>query len=365
MMRLTKLALATALAATGCLAVTAEPAQAQFFKGKTITIVIGYAPGGTMGVTTRTLAPFLARHTAGNPNVIVQSMPGGSGLRVLNWLADRAPKDGLTIMYGPTLSISQLLGEEGIRFDYKDFTLIGGVQTTPLITYIRKDAVPGGLKRSEDVMKARELKQAGLRPSGWYDLHTRMAIEMLGLNLRYVPGFRGGALIAQSVRSGESNIAGATLSGYQGSYEQTMGGPDGVVHPLWYFPFSDGKGGFTETASAGDIPTFQSVYRNIKGKEPSGELWDALNFLIDLRSSGSTDLMAGPPGMNREATQELRAAFERMLADPELHEQYRKILGGEIEAVERGRVEKALAGISAADPKMVKFIKDFAYKQSQ
>lgn len=340
------------------------PAQAQYYKGKTITVVIGYSPGGTMGVTSRTLAPFLAKHVAGKPNIIVKSMPGGGGLKVLNWLAERAPKDGLTIMYGPTLSISQLLGQKGIRFDYAKFTLVGGAQTTPLITYVRKDAVEGGLKSAGDIMKAKNLKQAGLRPSAWYDLHTRMALELLGLKVRYTPGYRGGSKIAAAVRNGEANIAGATLAGYNGSYKSSMGGPDGIVKPIWYFPFTTDTGGFMDMEAAGDIPAFHKVYEQIKGKPPSGELWEALRFLVDLRSSGSTDIMAGPPGMNPEAARELQAAFDKMIKDPEMHAQYKKILGGSISGVERARVSRALAGISKTEPKMVKFIKDFAYRKN-
>ncbi len=348
-------------------ALGATPALAQYFKGKTITVVIGYSPGGTMGVTSRTLTPFLAKHIPGNPNIIVKSMPGGGGLKVLNWLFERAPKDGMTIMYGPTLSIAQLLGQKGIRFDYAKYTLVGGAQTTPIISYARKDVVPGGLKKPEDIMKAKGLKQAGLRPSAWYDLQTRMAIELLGLNQRYTPGYRGGSKIAAAVRSGEANLAGGTLSGYQGAYEKTMGGPNGIVLPLWYFPFTDGKGGYIETPAAAksNFPTFQSVYEKVKGKAPSGQLWDALNFLVDLRSSGSTDIVAGPPGMNPQAAKILQTAFDKMVKDPAMHAQYKKILGGTIVGVDRARISKALAGISKTDPKMVKFIKDFAYRKEK
>ena len=343
------------------------PAHAQYYKGKTITVVIGYSPGGTMVVTSQTLAPFLAKHIPGKPNIIVKSMPGGGGLKVLNWLFERAPKDGTVIMYGPTLSISQLLGQKGIRFDYAKYTLVGGAQTTPIISYVRKDAAPGGIKTSTDIMKAKGLKQAGLRPSAWYDLYTRMGIELLGLSQQYTPGYRGGSKIAAAVRSGEANIAGGTLSGYQGSYEKTMGGPNGIVHALWYFPFTDGKGGTVETpaAATSKFPTYQSVYKKIKGKEPAGPLWDALQFLIDLRSSGSTDILAGPPGMNADAAKVLQAAFDKMVNDPAMHAQYKKILGGTIAGVDRARVSNALAGISKTDPKMVKYIKDFAYRKEK
>ena len=72
-------------------------AVADFYKGKTVSIVVGHQAGTGFDIYARALAPHLGRHIPGNPGVIVQNMVGASGLTAANWLANVAPKDG-TVM---------------------------------------------------------------------------------------------------------------------------------------------------------------------------------------------------------------------------------------------------------------------------
>src|SRR5215470_18980675 len=80
--------------------VLASPAQADavsdFYKGKTVNIVIGYAPGGGYDLYARTLGRHIGRHIPGNPTIIVQNMPGAGSIKAANFLYTIAPKDGLT-----------------------------------------------------------------------------------------------------------------------------------------------------------------------------------------------------------------------------------------------------------------------------
>ena len=123
-------------------------ADAQYFAGKTITILIAYSPGGTSGTMTRVMAPYYAKYIPGKPTIIMKYMPGAGGLRAQNYLYEKAKPDGRTIGYWPIASHSQLLGAPGIRFDYGKFTVIGSVRTGPILLIARRDIVPGGLKES-------------------------------------------------------------------------------------------------------------------------------------------------------------------------------------------------------------------------
>jgi tripartite-type tricarboxylate transporter receptor subunit TctC len=79
----------------------AAPAQGQsvesFYRGRTVSLVIGYSVGGGYDIHGRVLARHLGKHIPGNPGIIVQNMPGGGSLRAANYLYNAAPKDGTTI----------------------------------------------------------------------------------------------------------------------------------------------------------------------------------------------------------------------------------------------------------------------------
>src|SRR5215211_6162453 len=88
------------VSATVALLSAGAPARADavsnFYTGKTVNLVIGYAPGGGYDLYARTLARHMARHIPGNPNIIVQNMPGAGSLKAANFLYTIAPKDGTT-----------------------------------------------------------------------------------------------------------------------------------------------------------------------------------------------------------------------------------------------------------------------------
>ncbi len=348
----------TMLGAVLALGLTAPTADAQVLKGKTITVMIGYSAGGSTDTYSRIFAPYWEKHTKGNPKFIIKSMPGAGGMKVLNWLTAKAPKDGLTIMIGPTLTISQVLGQKGARFDYTKFTTLGGFISNSLLTYVRNDAVPGGLKKRSDILKVKAVKQAGLRATAWYDLTTRLALDILGIKNTYVPGYRGGAKIRAAIRQGEATIGGIPMGGFRSGAEPTMGD---IVTALWYFPFVDQNGKFVADPSAKEIPSFIDFHKQVKGALPSGPKWEYLKFILNLRSNGSTNIVAGPPGMNKEAAAVLRKGLLATFRDKEAQAKYEKVLGNPLNPLTVARIGKGLASMQNADKALVKQLTDYAY----
>src|SRR5499426_689394 len=98
----------------------AATAQAQeFFKGKSITLMVGNSVGGAQDDWARFLAQHLGRHIPGNPSIIVQNMPGAGGIVAANHVYNIAKPDGLTLgMVNPAIYTDQLLGAKEIRFDW-------------------------------------------------------------------------------------------------------------------------------------------------------------------------------------------------------------------------------------------------------
>src|SRR5436190_112326 len=122
-----KSALALVLASAVALGAAAPGANAEIsFKDKRVTIAIGYGVGGTYYQYAHLFSQFLSKHLPDNPTIIVQSMPGAGGLKMLNYAAIQMPADGTNLFVPPdTMVLMQLLETSGIGFDARKFKYVG------------------------------------------------------------------------------------------------------------------------------------------------------------------------------------------------------------------------------------------------
>src|SRR5580765_1290843 len=122
-------AIALALSNASMPSAHAADAVETFYKGKTLQVLVGFAPGGGYDLYARTLARYMGRHIPGNPTMVPQNMPGAGGVKVMNYLYNVARKDG-TVMgtFARGLVIEPLLGHtQGIQFDATKYNWIGSV----------------------------------------------------------------------------------------------------------------------------------------------------------------------------------------------------------------------------------------------
>src|SRR5258707_4644647 len=127
------------LALIGALLPIAALAQPNF-AGKTVTLIVGYKPGGGYDTTARMLARHLPNHLPGKPTVIVQNMPGGNSIIAANHLYMVAKPDGLTFgTFNRNLPIAQLTGVQGVKFDMQKFAWIGSAANEATILAIRNE----------------------------------------------------------------------------------------------------------------------------------------------------------------------------------------------------------------------------------
>jgi len=177
-------------------------ALAQSFAGKTVTIIVGYKPGGGYDATARMLARHLPKHLPGRPTVIVQNMPGGNSIIAANHMYNVAKPDGLTIAtFNRNLPIAQLTRVEGVKFDVTKFAWIGSAANETTILAIRAD-LP--YRNFEELRKAKETVVIGSTGPGanTHDFPLLLK-DLLGVNLKLVSGYSSSADIMLAVERKE------------------------------------------------------------------------------------------------------------------------------------------------------------------
>lgn len=209
------------------------PAQAQQpnFAGRTVTVIVGYAPGGGYDRMARLVARHLPRFLPGSPTVIVQNMPGGNSIVAANHIYASARPDGLTIgAFNRNLVLGQLVKVEGIRFDMTKFAWIGSPSAEATIFAIRSD-LPH--RTVADMQKADPAVIIGATGPGasTYDFPLLLK-ALLKFNVRIIPGYPSGTDILLAIERKE-------VDGRSGSYSSMKAAIDrGLIRPIIRTRFS-------------------------------------------------------------------------------------------------------------------------------
>jgi tripartite-type tricarboxylate transporter receptor subunit TctC len=214
---LERIASCTATIATiivSSLLISAPTVSAQttpFYKDKTIRIIVGFTSGGLYDQYARILARHMGKHIPGNPNIIVQNMPGAGSLSATNYVYGVAKPDGLTLgMPGSGIYLDQLLERKEATFDVRKIAWLGSVDQRDLLLYMRAEAP---WKSIEDVMNAKEAPKCG--STGTSDLTTivnNVLEETLGVKFQEVRGYPGGVEIDLALEKGEIHCRGTGIT---------------------------------------------------------------------------------------------------------------------------------------------------------
>ncbi len=352
---------AMAFALAGYLA--PNSAAAQYYKGKTITVVVGLGPssGGT------TLARLIGRHMsksiAGNPKIVIKNMPGGALLKAHNFVHAKAPKDGTVVYYGPRQPLGELIGMPGMNFKYKDFTVLGGVQVADLVNYVRTDVVAGGLKSGADLVKAKSVIFGGISPRTIRVLATMIQMDLLGVNFRLIPGYRGSGKLRAAVLNGEVHMGNDAAHAYLNRVVPTMV-KKGVVKAAWQVPSMDAKGNLVKSPLLPNMQSFSEVYKQVHGKAPSGIKWEAVKNLVKFGQTVQ-HMYFGPPGMNGDAVKAFRAAFIPAMTSAAYKADAKKTAKYVPTGIHHSRASEVLSANQATPPEVVKFLKGYVAKHSK
>ncbi len=333
-------------------------AQAQFYKDKTLTLVVNYGVGGNADTEARVYQRYLPKHIPGNPNVIIQNVPGAGGFNAMNLLGlgiSYRP-DGFAAGYFTVGAIGPLIDDPALKVKIYDFVIVGGARGWSL-TYARKDTPPG-INKPADIAKAQKLFVGGYSRSASHDTRLRLALEIMDVPYAMVTGFPGTADINKAMLQNEVNFSGSSMPGYQTQVIPQII-QSGVGIPIFHYPAiaPDGSPLPSAALEKQGILSFDKIYKEAFGKSPSGPKFQALLMMTDIGTQFQRGLVL-PKGAPADAVADLRKGFDGVAADPEFVAEYRRVTGEDPDLVRAAELEPLFQRMRNIDPAIKKVLKD-------
>jgi tripartite-type tricarboxylate transporter receptor subunit TctC len=192
-------ALAVALLALSYPAAAQSPSA--FYKGKTMRLVVGFSPGGGYDSYTRVLARHYGRHIPGNPDVIVNNMPGASSLKSVQYLDSGAPKDGTVLTaFNPGLIVQSMTTPDKFPVDLRNYEWIGSISEDIRVCYMWGAT---GVKTWDDLLKRDQVVfgETGTGSSAY--VNERILKDVFGVKVKQVLGYPGSAEKRLAIERGE------------------------------------------------------------------------------------------------------------------------------------------------------------------
>jgi tripartite-type tricarboxylate transporter receptor subunit TctC len=306
------------------------PSSAQeFFKGKTVTLLVAGTAGGGIDIGARVMARHLGKYIPGNPNVVAQLMPGAGGIRMIDHMNKIAPRDGTvlgTVAPGPI--IEPLIGKRQIGYRMTDFTMIAAMDKDVTLCIAWGASK---FKTIKDVI-ATPMNVAGTGAGSSTDIYPIFLNEVMGTKFKVITGYLGSQETIIAIERGE--VDGRCGWGWS-SINSTK--PDWV---------RDKKVTYLLQMALEKNPKIDAPLALDFAKDDTTRQMMVMMF-------GPLSLnkpFFGPPGMPAERTAELRKAFMEALKDKDLRAEAVKTFGDELEPTGGEAAQKLIADIYATPP---------------
>ena len=274
-----------------------------FYKGKLITLVIGYNPGGTYDLYARVAANMLQRYIPGNPSIIVRNMPGAGSMTAANYLYRKATRDGLTIgMISQAAALKQALRDRAVDYDVRRFNWIGRMTSVVEATVVWHTCPVKTIAGAT----TRAVSLAATNPGGTPDLMPRLMNRLAGTKFKIIKGYRGtnGGILA--MERGEVEGAHATVENLLATKRQWL--RDKTISVLVQYAQK-------RHPALPNVPAMVEL-----GKTPQDRQMLAL---FGSTAQVGRGLLA-PPGVPTDRIAILRSAFSAMVADPAFHAEMKR-----------------------------------------
>jgi tripartite-type tricarboxylate transporter receptor subunit TctC len=265
------------------------------FKGKTLTVVVGFEAGGSYDIYGRLFARFLGAHLPGQPNVLVQNMPGAGGLVAANYLYNVAPRDGTALgVISQTAGIGQVLGTAGIQYDVRKFVWVGRLISNSQVLHTWYTS---GVKTIADAL-THEVIVAGTGPTSSSVVFPHIMNDLLGTKFKDIPGYTGPTTATVAMERGEVEAVVRPWSEIKAKSADWL--RDKKIYLLVQFALAPNP-------DIKDVPAVVDLAHD-----------QAQRQLMALFASGNEvgNAIVAPPGLSVPVTAALRKAFDEVTADP-------------------------------------------------
>ncbi len=322
------------------------------FKGKTMRMIVPFAPGGGTDVFARLVARNWGRHIDGQPNFVVLNMTGAGGTIGFNHLYHRAKGDPLTVGVASAGIVQrQLVKFEGVRYDLREMPLIGNSGES-LFLYARSDF---GVKTVLDLKKfGRPVVMGATSRGAVGDSAMKIALDIFRIENKPLYGFPGFSAVRPALLRGEVDVTIDEPINYMPIYKSLE--EEKTVVILFQMGLLGSGGNIVRDPIVPDMPTVAEVYTKLVGALTSDQL-ERLSAIAALRSFGRSIYL--PPGAPKEAVVELRNSFMKMHEDPRFIADFKKMAAGvpAPEAVPGAQGEASLRKLLAVSPDIVELLK--------
>jgi tripartite-type tricarboxylate transporter receptor subunit TctC len=326
---------ALAVAAT-CTAAGAADSVADFYRGKSLRLIIGSAPGGAYDIAGRIIATHMGRHIPGAPTIVVEDMPGAASLVMANYFYNRAPHDGTVIgmpnsniLLEPRLKIlSRSSGNA--QFDISRFGWLGSAVQEPQVFWVVSSTPVRDFKELKDQKVAMAATAVGA------DNYTLPLVvnEIFGTHLQPVTGYRGSSEFFIAAERGEVQGAVGALSNL--TVNQADGWRSGKFRVLMQFG-SERNGDIKATPTAIELAATEADRQMLR--------------FIALKFSLARALLL-PPDVPAAQTEALRAAFDATMSDPGFLDAARK-LGIDIDPLDHRAIQRLIGQVDGTPDEVV------------
>ena len=287
-------ALAAAITALSAGLVRAD-GVADFYKGKTVNLVVGHESGTGFDIYSRVLIRHMGKYIPGNPQMIVQNMIGASGVVAANWLHSVAPRDGTAIAtFAQTVPLEPLFGNQQARYDTAKFVWIGNMESSLAICGVTRAS---GVQSFAELQR-REVVMGATGPTGPLVKSALAVKNVLGANLKVIAGYKGSADVKLAMSRGEvAGICGLPWSTVTSFWRQEL--ESGEFRPL--IQLSGEK-----TPELAKLPHYTDFIKTAEDKQLFG-------LLFGVQALGR--VYALPPETPVDRVSALRKAFMDTMGD--------------------------------------------------
>ena len=297
------LALAAGLMAAAFPVAARADDVSDFYRGRTIEILVGAGAGGGYDLNARLLARHLGRFIPGNPAVIVNNMPGGGGITATNFLFNVAPKNGLVLgTFSNAMLTQPLFGADSVKFDPQRFGWLGSTSREDGVCIV---ASATGVSAWEQ-LRGRRLVVGTTAPGTTTHLFPTLLNRLFGVDFKFVTGYSDGSQIILALERGEVEAVCQTWSSLKISHPELLA--RGVVRPLLFV----GLGVNPELAN---LPSINDLAVDPEQRQ-------ILKIVLAPTAAGRP--FAAPPGIPPERLTALRLAFSAATADAVFLDEARK-----------------------------------------